>query len=363
MKTRLIIILLAILFITPSCSDKGNEDSLNREADIESFTFPSDIQVNITIIDDKIVAVVRNADMTSLAPKIKVSEGATVVPASGVAQDFTKEVKYTVTSEDKNYKKIYSVNVTLLTDTIPVTDSVIRFIYDFENWWEAGASWKYPALSDIMWQSANLGIATAKTGKVEKYPTRSTDDAYSGSSAALLETLEGGKFWGKDIPIFSGSLFRGDFKLDMQNVLNSTRFGQIHPKESGKPKTFSGYYKYTPGETFTGGIDGQVDEFSIFAVVFKVTKGEAGLGEFLNGSNVQTSEKVVATAILEDRTQKENYTHFSIPFTYKEELDYSLHDYKLAIVLASSKEGDSYKGAVGSKLIVDDITLECTPIK
>lgn len=39
-----------------------------------------------------------NTDITHLAPTIEVSEGATVEPASGVAQDFTNPVEYTVTA-------------------------------------------------------------------------------------------------------------------------------------------------------------------------------------------------------------------------------------------------------------------------
>ena len=41
-----------------------------------------------------------NTDVTHLVPVIEVSEGATVEPASGVAQDFTQPVTYTVTAQN-----------------------------------------------------------------------------------------------------------------------------------------------------------------------------------------------------------------------------------------------------------------------
>ena len=50
------------------------------------------------------------ADLTKLVPTITVSDKASVSPASGVVQDFSKEVTYTVTAEDGT-KQEYKVNV------------------------------------------------------------------------------------------------------------------------------------------------------------------------------------------------------------------------------------------------------------
>ena len=48
------------------------------------------------------------ADVTNLTPVIMISSGASVSPASGVAQDFTNPVKYTVTGAD-NSTQVYTV--------------------------------------------------------------------------------------------------------------------------------------------------------------------------------------------------------------------------------------------------------------
>lgn len=50
-------------------------------------------------------------DLTKLVPALTISDKATVSPASGVAQDFSKEVLYTVTAEDAS-TAVYKVNVT-----------------------------------------------------------------------------------------------------------------------------------------------------------------------------------------------------------------------------------------------------------
>ncbi|MDR0566720.1 MAG: DUF5018 domain-containing protein, partial [Prevotellaceae bacterium] len=56
---------------------------------------------------------------TNLTPTIEVSEGATVNPASGVAQNFFAEsgVKYTVTAEDGKTTKTYTVKATITPST------------------------------------------------------------------------------------------------------------------------------------------------------------------------------------------------------------------------------------------------------
>jgi eukaryotic-like serine/threonine-protein kinase len=56
-------------------------------------------------------------DATKLVPTVTLSPKASVSPASGVAQDFSKEVSYTVTAEDGG-TVVYKVNVTV---TVPAT--------------------------------------------------------------------------------------------------------------------------------------------------------------------------------------------------------------------------------------------------
>lgn len=351
-----LLIALSVLCFTSCIKD----EPLYREADIISFTLDQSILVSSNISDNKIqIVVAEGTDYKNLTPAISLSPGAVVSPSSGQTVDFTDDVIYKVVSEDGNYNKEYTVNVT----------SFISLKYDFEEWEMAGAAWKYPAMKDITWNSANPGIMLAKLGRVDRYPTRDTTDAVSGERAALLETLIGGRYFGNHIPIFSGSLFRGNFAINMGNFVKSTKFGQIHPKENGKPLTFTGYYKYSPGEHFIDSkgdtIPNRLDECSIYAVLYKVTKGDAGTEEFLDGTDILTSDKVIARAVLEDKGEKNEYTRFDIPFVYREdeEVDYNLYDYKLAVVFASSGRGAYYEGAPGSKLTVDDVEVICEKIK
>lgn len=59
------------------------------------------------------VEVPHGTTVTALTPIITVSNGATVSPISGTEQDFTNVVTYTVTAEDEETTKAYTVTVTV----------------------------------------------------------------------------------------------------------------------------------------------------------------------------------------------------------------------------------------------------------
>ena len=68
-------------------------------------------------------------DVTQLVPTIEVSEGATVEPASGVAQDFTNPVMYTVTAQNGT-TAVYTVTVVLEGGEVEPTGKTV-LIKDF----------------------------------------------------------------------------------------------------------------------------------------------------------------------------------------------------------------------------------------
>lgn len=119
-------------------------------------------------------------DATKLAPTITISDKATVSPASGVSQDFTKSVNYTVTAEDGT-TQIFAVSVTVLK-------------YEYEIAIEA----KYKALGwDKDGHSPFNGSAPVKTkagkGYVQYYAFGSRKTAiyyYEGKGAFAMDTEE-----------------------------------------------------------------------------------------------------------------------------------------------------------------------------
>ena len=106
---------LCLLLLAVGCKKDDSESlPLNAEKDILSFVF--------TLEDKPYTALIKGTDITvslpedtpveALSPTITISKGATLSPNTGVAQDFTKPVSYTVTAQDKT-TKIYKVVVTV----------------------------------------------------------------------------------------------------------------------------------------------------------------------------------------------------------------------------------------------------------
>ena len=97
-------------YATPNASSKTN---------ILGFVLKDTLGNNITdntIIDTTThtvtIEVEYLTDLTALTPDIEISSYATIVPLSGVTQDFTDHVIYTVTAEDGTTKQEWTINIT-----------------------------------------------------------------------------------------------------------------------------------------------------------------------------------------------------------------------------------------------------------
>ena len=377
MKSKLFILLNAsiLALIFNSCI---KDEPLGRETDIVSFKIEDEGYISNEISNDRVsVTVSNNVKLSSITPIIEVSSGATIIPESGVVQDFSNgAVTYKVVSEDKKYSKEYKVSI--------VKSSLIDLKFDFEKWEKlSDKNGGYYVLQTTtqdghivkMWDSGNPGIAFVNKGKA--FPTAPTsDDVFDGNYSAKLETMKGNVNIGNiKIPIFSGSLFYGNFSLagGISEPRKCLRLGQLYPEEFGKPLVFTGYYTYNVGSPYIYLDENKnevsttdiTDAFSMYAVLFRVTKGQSD-NEYLDGITIMDSEKIVAradwlpeTANTTDTPAEKGFKKFTIPFKYKEGvvLDYKNYDYKITILFASSKDGNEYKGSVGSTLIVDNVRI------
>jgi chitinase len=79
----------------------GNDPCLNDQNDILSFIIPNQISNQINNTNKTVVITMPvGTDITQLIPTITVSPSATIIPNSGVVQDFSYPVTYTVTAEN-----------------------------------------------------------------------------------------------------------------------------------------------------------------------------------------------------------------------------------------------------------------------
>lgn len=345
----------------------GSESS---EAKILSFVFDQEVSAaNAVVLEQPVVdetaktikfAVSADAtsdDLSKLMPTIEVSEKATVTPASGAVQDFSngKTVTYTVTAE----------NGTKVTYTASVYGNVTS--YDFENW--SYDTSMYPEKNQIYmangWASCNNAVALIKyTGALGgitytgEYPIRPSDDAFTGEKAVLLESVDtqGGNIFGQKVPkVTAASIFLGSFNAmaAISDPMATTSFGIMYDKQ---PLKVTGYYKYTPGTEFynaNGELqEGVTDKCAMSAVLYEVSSED----ETLNGSNIYTSDKIVAKAVFTSDKSVDTYTPFELNLEYAKAYD-SSKKYKFAIIFSASADGASYNAAVGSKLLIDNVSV------
>lgn len=340
----------------------GNESS---EALITSFTFDASYPANAAVFgttidqDNRTVSVSMNPDtagawdLTALVPTIEVSQGATVTPASGSAIDLSngKSVTFTVVAE----------NGTENTYTVSASGSI--YFYDFETW-EAGTMYD-DILNPAGWATCNDAVALIKNmgpmlGHPEyngEYPVRPTENGMTGKGAIIesVYTVKG-DLMGQTIPaVTSGTIFLGTFNAfaAMTDPMATTEFGILF---EDKPLTVTGWLKYTPGEDFydeNGNIIDKQDLGTVNAVLYEVSSED----ETLNGENIYTSEAICATGSFETAGAAD-FTEFSFDLNYVKDYDPS-KTYKLAVIFAASKEGNAYRAASGSIMIVDNVSIIC----
>lgn len=295
-----------------------------------------------------------NEQLKSLTPEFKISQGATLTPTG--AQDFSdgKMVEYKVTSADKNVVMAYHV-------------ACVNGKYDFENWIVGNptVAEKSQYIEPVgYWGTSNSGLSSVM-GFVAAYK-----DGYNVTKDAGRLNTMGAKIVTKNtigsggmIPkITSGTLFFGEFVTDINEPLNSTHFGIPVVR---KPLTVKGFYNYKPGEEYYHCADPKSkkgdavvdvtrkDSCAISAVLYKA-------GYILNGTNLLVdNENIIAKSILPDnKTVGTNgqFQAFVLTLTYGTNFD-PAQKYKLAVVFASSKNGDKYSGAPNSTLIIDDVEI------
>lgn len=380
-------IVLGALCCTALCSCFKDEP-LNSECDVEQayihadnptalFFNVNDTLVNVLTTERNIkFKVLPGADLTALTPHFRVTEGATVRAADGSAvdapHDFSggKSVAYTVTSQDGQWSKTYTVSMTVREDLS---------VFDFENfslsseyayrpfyeWKERNAAGE---LSEF-WATGNAGFDISMGEENEEnhvgadqFPTVPIADGYEGHGVKLT-TCDTGPFGTLvNMRIAAGNLFSGRFNVDeaLGETMKTTMFGQ---PMSRKPVKFIGYYKYKPGKDFQNRMgeiqQGVVDKGDIYCVVYRNVDGN-GQSVVLDGNNIRSSSLIVGTAIIDEVKVTDKWTRFEIPFTYTKDIDPAIlaaHGYNLAIVFTSSYRGASFEGAVGSTLWIDSVKL------
>jgi hypothetical protein len=365
------------------------DEAPNKECDIESawvegeeyeqyFYQPSDMRKeSISSAVTNIVFSVRSllSLPTQIPLKLKITDGATIEPANGSPQDFTKgPVTYTVTSEDGQWQRTYDVifteaslpaekfsfeHVEILTDiTLLGGVNEMHVFYELTN----DGTPKY------CWATGNQGTSLVTDGsKPEDFPTYSTPDGKEGRGVCLNTQSAGAMGEWIKKPIAAGSLYLGKFVVEhvLSDALRATQFGVPNSKE---PIRITGWYKYKPGKDFTDKdmkvIPGRTDEASIYAVFYLNTDAD-GNSYVLDGHDMEDfdelfkNQQVYKVARVQSLPATDTWTRWEMFFEGKD-VPYDIvaaQGFNLALVFSSSKYGAQFEGAIGSTLYIDEVEV------
>ena len=355
------------------------DEPLNAECDIEQayvhidnptevFFAESDTLVNVLSNSTDITFRIKaGSDVSAIAPQFRITEGATVSPASGSMQDFSdgKTVTYTVTSQDGKWQRKYNVRFTTYN---PISK------FDFENFklvdGENGG--QYYQWTDLNpdgseagnWATGNGGFnISMSSAAADEYPTTPAE-GHTGQGVKLVTSDTGplGNMPGLYMPIAAGNIFLGYFDVSkaLTATMQATNFGLPFDR---KPLRLTGWYKYHPGEVFIDRYNNvypdRTDIGDIYAVLY-LNHDDDGNAFVLHGDDVKTSKQIVAIAQVPEILTTDEWTSFDVEFKYSAGIDEETlinQGYSLAVVATSSIEGASFNGAIGSTLYVDEIEV------
>lgn len=356
------IALVAALITASSTISCIREEAPNAEADILSCEVDGNLLIRRPVITNDEIKLYINGwdDVSHVSPRFALTPGATIAPASGTVRDFSHPQTYTVTSQDQQWKKTYTVRFV-------ADDAATEYHFDNARYHEFGNKRFFHIFYDttadgaeMTWGSGNAGFMILNnSAPAEDYPTSQSEDGYRGRCAKLVTRSTGSYGAMMKAPIAAGNLFTGTFSINLGNMAKSTHFGIPFRK---KPKALLGYYKYKAGETVTDqNLTPQPllkDTCDIYAVFYETTSDVP----HLDGTNIKTHPNIVMIAQLKDRKQTDVWTPFFIPFETvngRQIDEQKLRNgiYNLAIVLSSSQGGAQFIGAVGSTLYVDEMQL------
>lgn len=186
---------------------------------------------------------------------------------------------------------------------------------DFENWSNGGAGF-YEQPASGWWASLNPLRDIGGPVTLEK-----STDAHSGNYSALITTKQFGTL------LVPGVLVSGTF-----NLLAAPNYFTRGRPYTGRPSSFSGWYKYLPVNGDSAGIGMQLTRWDA-AQGKRDTVGEAGIVLYLAANG---------------------WTQYAIPIFY-----YSQDQPDTLIVAATpSFAGANFIGQVGSQLWIDDLDMD-----
>lgn len=342
--------LLAVFLFATGCVGWDyfglNDDTRLLGFEVVGQAGPSVIDQDSLRVD---VPVSSEVDLSSVVPTlIQVGSLATVSPSQGERQDFRQPVEYTVTAEDGS-SAIYLVSLVVQGSRPQLQNS------SFDQWYEVTASGKTfhePGESaDSIWSTGNRGVVTlaeANTTPVEL----GQGDFYARLETRALPVLLGSPH------IAAGSLFTGDFEVNLADPASSAILGVPF---TARPTGFTVEYRYFPG-------DENLDEDRVplpypdAADIYILLENRVGatIERVATGwfrTDLPATEWTLVAIDLVYGDLGPNAPAYAVPEPGQSYAVEGTRPTHISVVFSSSAEGDFFRGAYGSVLEINDLTL------
>jgi Putative carbohydrate metabolism domain len=307
---------------------------------------------NTQIVQDSLlirISVAAQSDLTTLyADSIALSSYATATPGVGEILDFSQPVDLTVTAEDGS-TTVYQVLVSRQSANPQLENASFDawYVPEGKNYQEPGSD------ASTIWSTGNAGVVTLGSANVTPINITGNDNA------AQLVTRDLGALGGLvGQRMASGTIFTGDFELNISDPLSSAKFGVSFVD---KPKGFSIDYTYVPGTPYKNGT-GQV-----------LTKSDScDIYLLLENREDPANIKRIATAWFRSGETVPDFTPITLDLIYgplpagtpahmrpANNLYGTTGDKvtHLSFVCASSAYGALFEGGVDTKLVVNNLKL------
>ena len=295
-------------------------------------------------------------DLTNLKiQKLTLSSFATSDLQVGDSIDLTDSAIISVTAEDNITITSWIIKASVASNTPQLPNS------DFNLWYQASEGYYEPgeSLETTIWGTGNPG--TKLLGLFATTPLEIED----GNLAARMETLFNGDLAaGFGTPISAATIYTGKFDPDKISITDPQAAIDFGTPFAARPSAFKIKYSYTPGaenKDKQGNTLDYGDGCDIYLLL-----------EVRNGDKA----KRLATGWFRSDVNEPEILDLNVEMTYGE-LPGDAPDYAkppdgqyvradsaefilpthLTFVATSSFDGANFAGAVGSKLIIDDIEL------
>ncbi|RFS17594.1 hypothetical protein [Emticicia sp. C21] len=207
MLRKLYWVILSAGLLVLACSKDGvSPQKQSGENKMLSFAF-ADLNPVVkgeidTISKTVNVWVPSGIDLKSLKPTIEISSGASIIPASGVSQDFTNPVVYTITAANGN-KQAIAVNVKSKQSTCLLAEAEITELYSdgmkrvnkfFYTYNASNVLQKIKGVHSVEGKtySDSVSLSYNETGKLVKITNSRelmVDITYTGNVAEIIRTF------------------------------------------------------------------------------------------------------------------------------------------------------------------------------